>query len=374
MRVLVTGSAGFIGFHLVKHLLERGDEVVGIDNINDYYDVNLKYARLADTGIAKSSIVYGQAVKSEKYPKYQFVKMDLTDAEALNELFKQNQFDSVCNLAAQAGVRYSLINPQAYIESNINGFINILECARHHKIKHLLYASSSSVYGLNSQMPFSVNHNVDHPVSLYAASKKSNELMAHAYSHLFKLPTTALRFFTVYGPWGRPDMALFLFTKAILEGKPIEIFNNGEMKRDFTYIDDIIDGVVRVIDNPAKENELWDSTNPDPASSCSPYRVFNIGRGEPVKLMDFVTEIENSTGQIAKKKFMPMQDGDVEKTWADVSNLTNSLSYQPKVSVKEGIKNFVDWYKEFYHYNEVEAVLRQHNMLPTENVVIPLAG
>jgi len=374
MRVLVTGSAGFIGFHLVKHLLERGDEVVGIDNINDYYDVNLKYARLAETGIEKSSIVYGQAVKSEKYPKYQFVKMDLTDAESLNELFKQNHFDSVCNLAAQAGVRYSLINPQAYIESNINGFINILECARHHKIKHLLYASSSSVYGLNSQMPFSVNHNVDHPVSLYAASKKSNELMAHAYSHLFKLPTTALRFFTVYGPWGRPDMALFLFTKAILEGKPIEIFNNGEMKRDFTYIDDIIDGVVRVIDNPAKENELWDSTNPDPASSCSPYRVFNIGRGEPVKLMDFVTEIENSTGQVAKKKFMPMQDGDVEKTWADVSNLTNSLKYQPKVSVKEGIKNFVDWYKEFYHYNEVEAVLRQHNMLPTENVVIPLAG
>ncbi|WP_256010065.1 NAD-dependent epimerase [Desertivirga xinjiangensis] len=361
MKVLVTGSAGFIGFHLVKQLLERGDEVVGIDNINDYYDVNLKYARLRETGILKNKIVYGQTVRSVEYPNYQFVKLDLTDAEALDDLFKMHNFDSVCNLAAQAGVRYSLVNPRSYIESNINGFINLLECARHHHIKHLLYASSSSVYGLNSKMPFSANDNVDHPISLYAASKKSNELMAHSYSHLFNLPTTALRFFTVYGPWGRPDMAMFLFTKAMLDDKPIEVFNGGDMKRDFTYIDDIIDGIVKVIDNPAQRNEDWNAAAPDPSSSNSPYRIYNIGRGEPVRLMDFITEIEKNLGIIAKKKFLTMQDGDVSKTWADISDL-KSLGYQPKVSVKEGIKSFVKWYKDFYNFDEIETKLREINI------------
>jgi UDP-glucuronate 4-epimerase len=355
MKVLVTGSAGFIGFHLVKHLEKRGDEVIGLDNINDYYEVSLKYNRLADTGIEKEKISYGKEVRSNKLSNYSFIKLDLTDQENLSKLFKKHKFDAVCNLAAQAGVRYSLINPDAYIESNIKGFLNILECCRNEKVGHLAYASSSSVYGLNKTMPFSVNHNVDHPVSLYAASKKSNELMAHAYSHLFNLPTTALRFFTVYGPWGRPDMALFLFTKAILEGKNINIFNNGEMKRDFTYVDDIVEGISRVLNKSADSNINWDVLNPDPASSKAPYRIFNIGRGSSVNLLDFVSEIEKNIGVIAKKSYLPMQDGDVSETWADITDLTDKLGYQPKVSVQEGVKNFVDWYKEYYAYESQEV-------------------
>ncbi|WP_421939504.1 NAD-dependent epimerase [Pedobacter sp.] len=348
MKILITGTAGFIGFHLAQRLLQRGDTVVGIDNINDYYDVNLKYARLAHTGIPQSEIAYGVPVQSKVYDNYTFIKLDICDKTTLEKCFKDNQFDAVCNLAAQAGVRYSLTNPDAYIEANIKGFLNVLECSRHFKIGHLLYASSSSVYGLNKNMPFSTHNNVDHPVSLYAASKKSNELMAHSYSHLFNLPTTALRFFTVYGPWGRPDMALFLFTKAILEGKPIEVFNNGEMRRDFTYIDDIVEGIVRVFDQPAQSNPDWNSLNPDPATSKAPYAVFNIGRGEPVRLLDFVEEIEKETGISAQKIFLPMQDGDVAETAADVDDLKNLLNYQPSVSVQTGVKNFVKWFTDFY--------------------------
>jgi len=356
MKILVTGTAGFIGFHLAKRLLDRGDEVIGIDNINDYYDVNLKYDRLEDTGIKKVRILYGQAVKSVKYPNYQFYKMDLNDRDSLNDLFAKHHFDAVVNLAAQAGVRYSLQNPQAYIESNISGFLNILECCRHGHIKNLLYASSSSVYGLNKRMPFSVNHNVDHPVSLYAASKKSNELMAHAYSQLFNIPTTGLRFFTVYGPWGRPDMALYMFTKSILEGKPIDVFNNGDLKRDFTYIDDIVEGIVNVIDHPAKANAGWDGFNPDPSSSPAPYRVLNIGRGEPVQLLDFINELEGALGLEAKKRFLPMQKGDVAATWADVRDLEENFGYEAKTSVRQGIKHFVQWFKKYYSPTEADVV------------------
>jgi UDP-glucuronate 4-epimerase len=357
MKVLVTGSAGFIGFHLVKHLINRGEDVVGLDNINDYYDVNLKYSRLANTGIHKEEIAYGKEVISDDSPNYKFIKLDLTDQEGLNKLFEKYKFDVVCNLAAQAGVRYSLINPNAYIDSNIKGFLNILECCRHQKVGHLIYASSSSVYGLNEKMPFSVNDNVDHPVSLYAASKKSNELMAHAYSHLFNLPTTALRFFTVYGPWGRPDMALFLFTKAITDGENINVFNNGNMKRDFTYIDDIIGGISKVLDHSANGNPNWDGQKPDPASSKAPYRIFNIGRGHTVNLLDFVSEIEKNIGIMAKKTYLPLQDGDVSETWADVEQLKSELNYKPKVSVAEGVKNFVEWYKEYYAYKELETLV-----------------
>lgn len=360
MKILVTGTAGFIGFHLAKRLLERGDQVIGVDNINDYYDVNLKYSRLKEHGITQDRVHYGKQVTSKKYPGYKFIKADLTDKLTLKKIFSTHQLDAVCNLAAQAGVRYSLTNPEAYIESNINGFLNVLECCRYAKIKHLLYASSSSVYGLNKRMPFSVNNNVDHPISLYAASKKSNELMAHAYSHLFNMPTTALRFFTVYGPWGRPDMALFIFTKAILEGKPIEIFNNGNMSRDFTYIDDIVEGIVRLIDKPAVSNQHWDALTPDPSSSKAPFSIFNIGRGAPVSLLEFITEIENNVGLIADKRYLPMQDGDVSDTWADVSALEKVLNYKPKVSVKEGVRNFVNWYKSHYgtpKYNVMPAMV-----------------
>lgn len=348
MKVLVTGSAGFIGYHLVKHLTKRGDQVIGIDNINDYYDVQLKYDRLLESGIPRQEIRYGMTVVSNTIPNYAFVKVDLKDEGHLKKVFNEHQFDAVCNLAAQAGVRYSLINPGAYVDSNIRGFLNVLECCRAEKVGHLIYASSSSVYGLNKKMPFSVNHNVDHPVSLYAATKKSNELMAHAYSHLFVLPTTGLRFFTVYGPWGRPDMALFLFTKAMLEDKCISIFNNGEMKRDFTYIDDIIGGILTVLDKPAACNLNWDECAPDPASSKAPYRIFNIGRGNPVNLMDFIAEIEENMHVNARKEFFPLQDGDVAETWADLKALEDETGYMPKVSVKEGVKNFVDWYKSYY--------------------------
>ena len=356
MKILITRTAGFIGFHLAKRLLDRGDEVLGIDNINDYYDVNLKYQRLAQQGVFKNNIQYGKPVQSLKYDNYTFYQTDLRDHDQLKTIFHQGEFDAVCNLAAQAGVRYSLTNPQAYIDANIQGFLNILESCRHYAIKHLVYASSSSVYGLNQQMPFSTHHNVDHPISLYAASKKSNELMAHTYSYLFNLPTTGLRFFTVYGPWGRPDMALFLFTKAMIEGKPIQVFNHGNMKRDFTYIDDIVEGVVRVIDHPAKVNAGWNGKQPDPATSSAPYRVFNIGRGNPVNLLDFVDEIEKNLGIKAIKEYLPMQAGDVAETWADITDLQNILGYQPHISVQEGVKHFIDWYKAYHKTPSIQKI------------------
>ena len=346
MKILITGTAGFIGFHLAKRLLERGDEVVGIDNINDYYDVNLKYARLAETGISREAEKWHTPVQSTKYPGYTFVRMNLEDRDPLTALFEKEKFDNVCNLAAQAGVRYSLENPYAYIDSNIVGFVNILEACRHHNIRHLVYASSSSVYGNNTKMPLSTSDNVDHPISLYAATKKSNELMAYTYSHLYGIPTTGLRFFTVYGPWGRPDMALFLFTKAIINDESVKIFNYGNMSRDFTYIDDIIEGVVRVIDKPPLTSA---HTKPDPSSSnIAPYKIYNIGNSNPVKLMDYIEGIENALGKKAKKEFLPMQPGDVPNTYADVSDLVRDIGYKPPTKVEDGIKKFIKWYKEFY--------------------------
>ena len=349
MKILVTGTAGFIGSHLALKLLERGDEVIGLDNINDYYDQRVKYGRLERAGISQGDITYNHYIGSTKYPNYQFIKLNLEDSENLNVLFEEQQFDAVCNLAAQAGVRYSLTNPQAYISSNIVGFTNILECCRHNGVKNLSYASSSSVYGLNEAQPFSTSANVDHPISLYAASKKSNELMAHTYSHLYQLATTGLRFFTVYGPWGRPDMALYLFTKAILEGKPIDVYNYGEMQRDFTYIDDIIEGVIRVIDNPAQSNPDWDAKAPDPSSSPAPYKIYNIGNNNPVRLMDFIAALENKLGKTARKNMLPIQPGDVPSTYADVSDLITDLDYQPQTSIQEGINLFVDWYTDFFN-------------------------
>ncbi|MHC4926208.1 MAG: NAD-dependent epimerase [Planctomycetota bacterium] len=351
MKILVTGTAGFVGYHLALRLLERGDEVVGLDNINDYYDRAVKYGRLANTGIDKDVIEYNKLIPSGTYDNYQFIQMNLEDKDNIDKLFAGQKFDKVCNLAAQAGVRYSLVNPQAYINANIVGFVNILEACRHNEVQHLAYASSSSVYGLNESMPFSTSDNVDHPVSLYAASKKSNELMAHTYSHLFGVPTTGLRFFTVYGPWGRPDMALFLFTKAILEDRPIDVFNYGEMKRDFTYIDDIVEGVVRVIDHPPAGNAGWTGASPDPSCSKAPYKVYNIGNSSPVKLMDFIEAIETALGKQAEKNMMPIQPGDVPATWADVSDLIRDLDYQPKTPIQEGVRRFVEWYKAFYHVN-----------------------
>lgn len=348
MKILVTGTAGFIGSHLAKRLLERGDEVVGLDNINDYYDLRVKYGRLERAGIESPSIEYGKLLSSATEPNYRFIKLNLEDREALHALFEQEKFDKVCNLAAQAGVRYSLTNPYAYIDSNIVGFINILEGCRHFGVKHLAYASSSSVYGLNESMPFSTSDNVDHPISLYAASKKSNELMAHTYSHLYKIPTTGLRFFTVYGPWGRPDMALFLFTKAILEDRAIDVFNHGEMLRDFTYVDDIVEGVVRVIDNPPMGDPNWSGKHPNPGSSKAPYKIYNIGNNSPVRLMDFITEIEKNLGKVAKKNMLPLQMGDVPATYADVSDLVENLHYKPNTSIEEGIARFVKWYREFF--------------------------
>lgn len=333
-NILVTGGAGFIGFNLSKRLLEGGDHVIGLDNLNDYYDVNLKKDRL--------SIL-------EEYDDFKFIKASLEDKEAVDKVFKENRIDIVVNLAAQAGVRYSLKNPYAYIESNIMGFMNILEACRHNEVKHLVYASSSSVYGSNIDMPFSVHDNVDHPVSLYAATKKSNELMAHTYSHLYGIPTTGLRFFTVYGPWGRPDMALFLFTKAILNDETIKVFNHGKMERDFTYIDDIIEGVVRVMDNPPKANEDWDRLNPDPGTSYAPFKVYNIGNNKPVQLMEFIETIEKKLGKEAKKKFLPLQAGDVPKTYADVDDLINDVGFKPDTSIDKGIGKFVEWYKKYYN-------------------------
>jgi len=345
MKILVTGTAGFIGFHLANRLITRGDEVVGLDNINDYYDVNLKYARLNEAGIKQEEIEYNKIVESKKYPNYKFIKLNLEDRENLFKLFKEEKFDKVCHLAAQAGVRYSLINPYAYIDSNIIGHMNILEAVRHNDVKALSYASSSSVYGLNKKQPFSTDDNVDHPISLYAATKKADELMSHTYSYLYNIPTTGLRFFTVYGPWGRPDMALFKFVKNILEDKPIDVYNYGNMQRDFTYIDDIVEGIVRVIDNPPKANPNWDGRA---SESIAPYKVYNIGNGSPVKLMDFIEAIEEILGKKAKKNLLPMQPGDVPSTWADTTDLEKNLGYKPYTPVKEGIAKFIEWYKGFY--------------------------
>ncbi|MGS2764948.1 NAD-dependent epimerase [Sinomicrobium sp. M5D2P9] len=337
MKVLVTGAAGFIGFHLCKRLLDKGYSVAGLDNINDYYDPDLKYARLQQLGIPKSEAsVFKNAVASTEYgERFSFVRMNLEDRENLPSLFENHTFSVVCNLAAQAGVRYSLENPEAYVDSNVVGFLNILECCRHHNIRHLLYASSSSVYGENKKVPFAVTDNVDHPISLYAATKKSNELMAYTYSHLYGIPTTGLRFFTVYGPWGRPDMAIFLFTKAISEGKPIKVFNNGKMSRDFTYIDDIVQGIEIVLKNP-----------PVPADNKPAYRLSNIGNGSPQSLGDFIEAIESSMGVEAKKEYLPMQPGDVPQTWADTSML-EQFDYKSTTDIKEGVEKIVAWYKKY---------------------------
>lgn len=343
-KILITGAAGFIGHHLSKLLLKNGYEVVGIDNINDYYDVNLKLARLEDLGIDTSKIEYNKAVQG----KIKFIKLDLVDKDNILELFKNEKFNFVMNLAAQAGVRYSLINPHAYVDSNITGFLNILEGCRAYPVEHLLYASSSSVYGLSEEIPFNTNSHTDHPLAMYAASKKCNEMMAHSYSYLYKIPSTGLRFFTVYGPWGRPDMALHIFTKAIVEDKEFEVFNNGDMSRDFTYVDDIVDGIINVIDNPATSDENWDATSPDPSSSKAPYKVYNIGNNEPVKLMDFIQGIEKKLGMEAEKNFMDMQPGDVQSTYADVQGLIKDMNYKPDTSITDGISAFVDWYREFY--------------------------
>jgi len=348
MRILVTGTAGFIGSCTAARLAGRGDEIVGIDNINDYYDVNLKYGRLERDGIDRDKAEAGGWVQSTRYGAYRFRRVDLEDQEALEALFSEGRFERVCHLAAQAGVRYSLTNPRSYIKSNITGFLNLLECCRHHGIGHLVFASSSSVYGLNERYPFSTHDNVDHPISLYAATKKSNELMAHTYSHLFGLPSTGLRFFTVYGPWGRPDMALFLFTKAILQGEPIDVFNHGDMKRDFTYIDDIVTGIVKVLDNPPKGDATWSGNDPDPSRSPAPYRLYNIGNNSPVGLMTFIEAIERALGKEAKVNFLPLQPGDVPVTWADVGDLIQDFGYSPGVEVHEGIERFVAWYKDFY--------------------------
>ncbi|RUO30341.1 NAD-dependent epimerase [Aliidiomarina soli] len=348
MKILITGTAGFIGSHLAKRLVARGDEVVGLDSINDYYDQRVKYGRLERAGINEDVIEYGKLVQSSQHANYRFVKLQLEDKSSLDTLFSEEKFDAVCNLAAQAGVRYSLQNPQAYIDANIVGFLNILEACRHYSVDNLSYASSSSVYGLNESLPFSTSHNVDHPISLYAASKKSNELMAHTYSHLFGIRTTGLRFFTVYGPWGRPDMALFLFTKAALEGREIEVFNNGNMLRDFTYIDDIVEGIVRVIDNPAIGRSEWSGKQPDPSTSSAPYKVYNIGNNNPVKLMDFISAIEKAIGKEIPKKLMPLQAGDVPATYADVTDLVEDMDYKPATPVQEGIDKFVAWYREFF--------------------------
>lgn len=331
--VLVTGCAGFIGFHLSKRLLSDRFKVLGIDNLNEYYDVNLKVARLAQLRVHEAFI---------------FEQVALEDRATLNALFSRYRPSIVINLAAQAGVRYSLTNPYTYIDSNLVGFMNILENCRHHGVEHLVFASSSSVYGANTKMPFSVHDNTDHPVSLYAATKKANELMAHSYSYLYGLATTGLRFFTVYGPWGRPDMALFVFTKAILEGRPIRVFNNGNMKRDFTYIDDVVEAVVRLLGKRPVPNPRWDSRDPDPATSSAPYRIYNVGNNKPVELSRFIAVLESALGRKAQKEYLPLQPGDVPETYADVEDLFQTTGYRPRTSIEEGIKKFVDWYKSFY--------------------------
>ena len=349
MKILVTGVAGFIGSYVGRKLAERGDIIVGIDCINDYYDTALKFHRLDISGFnTEKCAEWNSEVISSLYPQYKFIRMRLEDRESIENLFATEGFDAVVNLAAQAGVRYSITNPRAYIESNIDGFINILEGCRHNKIKHLVYASSSSVYGLNGKVPFSEHDSIAHPVSLYAATKKSNELMAHAYSNLYKLPVTGLRFFTVYGPSGRPDMSPFLFADAILHDRPIKVFNNGNMLRDFTYIDDIVEGVVRILDVIPTGIENWDDIAADPANSSAPYRVYNIGNSQPVKLMDFISEIERAAGKEAKKEFLPMQPGDVYQTFADSSALAESTGFKPCTSLRTGIEKTVEWFRNYY--------------------------
>jgi UDP-glucuronate 4-epimerase len=336
-KILVTGAAGFIGYHTSERLLARGDEVVGLDIVNNYYDPTLKEARLA---------------RLAAKPGFRLFRMDLADRDGVARLFREERFDRVINLAAQAGVRYSITNPHAYIESNLVGFINILEGCRHTGVQHLTYASSSSVYGANTAMPFSVHQNVDHPVSLYAATKKANELMAHTYSHLYELPTTGLRFFTVYGPWGRPDMAMFLFTKAILDGKPIDVFNHGRMQRDFTYIDDIVEGVIRTNDQTAEPNPAWNSDAPDPATSKAPYRIYNIGNNNPVELMYLIETLEKSLGRVAEKNMLPLQPGDVPATYANVDALVRDVGFAPKTPIETGVANFVAWYREYFQIGD----------------------
>ncbi|OSM05309.1 NAD-dependent epimerase [Magnetofaba australis] len=333
MKVLITGAAGFIGSALSLKLLARGDTVIGVDNLNDYYDVELKKARLART---------------QDHPNFVDLRLDLADREGMERAFAEHKPNRVVNLAAQAGVRYSLINPHAYVESNLMGFMNILEGCRHNDVEHLVYASSSSVYGANTTMPFSVHDNVDHPLSMYAATKKSNELMAHTYSHLYRLPTTGLRFFTVYGPWGRPDMALFLFTKNILAGKPIDVFNYGKHRRDFTYVDDIVDGVIKVLDNPSAPNPEWSGAKPDSATSNAPFQIYNIGNNEPVELMRYIEVLQDCLGKKAELNLLPLQPGDVPDTYADVTDLVKNLDYKPNTRVEDGIANFVAWYKEYH--------------------------
>jgi UDP-glucuronate 4-epimerase len=339
-KILVTGAAGFIGFHLSQRLLQRGDEVVGLDNLNDYYDVNLKIDRIKHFAMERN---------------FKPVRIDLADKDGMARLFAEEKFDMVVNLAAQAGVRYSLKNPHSYIDSNVSGFLNILEGCRHNGVKHLVFASSSSVYGANTKMPFSVHHNVDHPVSLYAATKKANELMAHTYSSLYRLPCTGLRFFTVYGPWGRPDMALFLFTRAILEDKPIEVFNYGKMQRDFTYIDDIIEGVVRVMEKIPAPDPLWNGLNPDSATSYAPYKLYNIGNNNPVELLTFIETLESCLGRKAQKNLLPIQPGDVPATYADVDDLIRDVGFKPSTPLEEGIGKFVSWYETYYGVKKAES-------------------
>ncbi len=348
MKVLVTGAAGFIGAAVCRRLLDNGVSVVGLDNINDYYDPELKYGRLACLGIDRKDIDWYKFAGSSTDRSFSFIRMNLEDQQALQMLFANGDFDVVVNLAAQAGVRYSIENPQAYISSNVDGFINILECCRHNKVKHLVYASSSSVYGLNGKVPFSEHDSIAHPVSLYAATKKSNELMAHAYSKLYNIPTTGLRFFTVYGPWGRPDMSPFLFMDAILHDRSIKVFNNGDMLRDFTYIDDIVEGVTRIINVIPTPNPDWDECHPDPATSPAPYRIYNIGNQQPTRLMDYITCIEKAIGREAKKEYLPMQPGDVYQTFADSSALGDAIGFRPSTPLQSGIDRTVAWFRNFY--------------------------
>jgi UDP-glucuronate 4-epimerase len=352
MKVLITGTAGFIGFHLVNTLVkDKNIDIVGVDNINDYYDIELKFARLNECGIQKKDVRWHVEVQSEKHTNYRFIRMNLENKGELMSLCSREKFNVVIHLAAQAGVRYSILNPDAYAQSNLTSFLNILEICRFNAVENLVYASSSSVYGLNSHMPFSAHDNVDHPVSLYAASKKANELMAHAYSHLYNIPTTGLRFFTVYGPWGRPDMAYFLFADAISKGKSIQLFNHGKMKRDFTYIDDIVQGIISVMNKPAKRNPNWDSLNPDPASSSAPYAILNIGNNTSVDLLHFVKTIEKNLGKEAIIDYKEMQDGDVVETWADIDELTNEYGYVPVTSIEKGLGEFSVWFKDYYNVN-----------------------
>jgi UDP-glucuronate 4-epimerase len=354
MRILVTGAAGFIGFHVARRLLERGDSVVGIDSINSYYDPELKYARLRELGIGREAEGWGISVASSKFPEYRFIRMKIEDRTAMESLFRENAFDRVINLAAQAGVRYSIDHPHEYIDSNIVGFLNIIEGCRHGKVPHLVYASSSSVYGLNDTRPFSTHDHTDHPVSLYAATKKANELLAHAYSHLYGLPTTGLRFFTVYGPWGRPDMAYFKFAKAIMEGKPIDVYNNGDMWRDFTYIDDIVEGVVKVTEKAPETDSTWDSSKPDPSSSCAKYRIYNIGNSQPVNLTSFIETLEHAIGKKAIKNYLPIQQGDVLATEAEILNLKRDFNWSPSTTINIGLRKFVEWFikwREGIHKN-----------------------